>query len=53
MPTSTAVAGETAASIAAAIIGRPKVYASISHVMLTSSGSRVLRDGTMATSSNP
>jgi len=25
----------------------------ISHAMLTSSGSRVLRDGTMATSSNP
>src|SRR5439155_6883942 len=48
-----AVVGETAASIADAIMGSGNVYASISQLMSTSSGSRVLRDGTIATSSSP
>ena len=48
-----AVEGETDASIALAIIGSSNVYASISQRMSTSSGSLVLLDGTMATSSNP
>ena len=48
-----ATAGETTPSMALASIGRPNVYASISHDMSTSSGSRVRRDGTIATSSNP
>src|SRR5205823_5625687 len=52
-PTSIAVEGDTAASIAAASIGSSKRYASISQEMSTSSGSRVLREGTIATSSNP
>src|SRR5205809_4591810 len=47
-----AVAGETAASMAEAASGSWNVKASISQLMSTSSGSRVLRDGTMATSSN-
>jgi hypothetical protein len=50
---STAVAGETAASMAEAIMGRANVNASISHVMSTSSGSRVRLEGTIATSSKP
>ena len=49
----TAVAGDTTPSIAAAIIGSSNLYASTSHVMSTSSGSRVRRLGTMAMSSNP
>ena len=52
-PISAAVAGETPASIALAIIGSGNVKASISQLMSTSSGSRVRRDGTIATSSNP
>ena len=48
-----AVAGDTTPSIAAAIIGSSNLYASTSHVMSTSSGSRVRRLGTMAMSSNP
>src|SRR5205085_9666445 len=52
-PISIAVAGETTPSIAAAIIGSSSLYASTSHVMSTSSGSRVRRLGTMAMSSNP
>jgi hypothetical protein len=52
-PISTAVGGDTAASMAAAMTGRGKVNASISHEISTSSGSRVRRDGTMATSSRP
>jgi hypothetical protein len=48
-----ALAGETTPSMAEAMSGRSNVQASISHEMSTSSGSRVLREGTMATSSNP
>ena len=48
-----AAAGETTPSIAAAIIGSSNLYASTSHVMSTSSGSRVRRLGTIAMSSNP
>ena len=50
---SIAVCGETTPSIAAAISGSSNLYASISQVMSTSSGSRVRRLGTMAMSSNP
>src|SRR5436853_2337949 len=48
-----AVEGLTTPSMAAAINGRSKRKASISHEMSTSSGTRVRRLGTMATSSNP
>ena len=50
-PIAIAVAGLTTESIGAAMRGRPKVNASIVHDTLTSSGSRVRRLGTMATSS--
>ena len=50
---STAVWGDTTASIAEAMRGRSKVQASISQEMSTSSGSLVRRDGTTATSSRP
>ena len=53
LPISIAVAGDTTPSIAAAIIGSSNLYASTSHVMSTSSGSRVRRLGTIAMSSNP
>ena len=49
----TAPAGLTAESMAAAIIGRAKVKASISQEMSMSLGSRVRRLGTMAMSSKP
>ena len=39
--------------MAEAIIGSGNVYASISQLMSTSSGSRVRLDGTIATSSSP
>ena len=48
-----AVDGLTTPSIAAAMTGRSNVNASISHDRSTSSGSRVRRLGTIATSSNP
>ena len=48
-----AVAGLMTPSIAAPIRGSSKRNASISHEMSTSSGSRVRRLGTIATSSNP
>ena len=47
------VAGLMAESIAEPSMGRSNLKASISHPMLTSSGSRVLRLGTIAMSSNP
>ncbi len=49
----TAVAGLTAESIAEANIGISNSHASTSQAMLTSSGSRVRRLGTMAMSSSP
>jgi hypothetical protein len=52
-PISMAVPGETTASMAEAIRGRENLHASTSHEISTSSGSRVRREGTMATSSNP
>ena len=52
-PISTAVAGETAPSIAAARSGSSNRKASSSQEMSTSSGSLVRRLGTMAMSSNP
>ena len=48
-----AVAGETAASMALAIIGSSKRVGVDLPRMSTSWGSRVRLDGTMATSSNP
>jgi hypothetical protein len=39
--------------MAEAIRGRSNLNASISHEISTSSGSLVLREGTIATSSNP
>ena len=53
LPISIADAGETTPSMEAASIGSSNVQASISQEMSTSSGSRVRREGTMATSSNP
>src|SRR6266540_2850851 len=53
LPISMAVAGETTPSMAEAMRGSSNVQASISQDMSTSSGSRVRREGTMATSSNP
>ena len=50
---SVAVFGDTTPSIADATSGSSNLYASISQVMSTSSGSRVRRLGTIAMSSNP
>ncbi len=50
---SIAVAGLTTPSMAEAMRGRSKLYASISQEISTSSGSRVLRLGTTAMSSKP
>jgi len=50
-PTATAVAGLITESIGAATIGMSKWYASICQPTDTSSGSRVRREGTTATSS--
>jgi hypothetical protein len=49
----TALAGLTTLSMAAAMIGSSKRKASISQDRSTSSGSRVRRSGTRATSSSP
>jgi hypothetical protein len=48
-----AVAGLTTASLAAAMSGSSRRKASISQEMSMSSGSRVLRLGTITTSSRP
>ena len=47
-----AVSGETTESIGAANTGNSKLYASIDHLVETSRGSRVRREGTIAMSSN-
>ena len=52
MPSAIAVCGETTESIGQAISGIWKRYASICQAMLTSSGSRVRRAGTMPISSS-
>jgi len=46
-----ATAGDTTESMGAATTGNSKRYASICQATLTSSGSRVRREGTIATSS--
>jgi hypothetical protein len=48
-----AVSGDTTPSIAEARSGSSNRYGPSVQVMSTSSGSRVRREGTMATSSNP
>jgi hypothetical protein len=50
-PTATAVAGDITESIGAAISGNWNVWASIRHVIDTSSSPRVRRDGTIVMSS--
>ena len=51
LPRAIAVSGDITESIGAARIGSSKRYASICQATLTSSGSRVRREGTIAMSS--
>jgi hypothetical protein len=53
LPTIPAVSGDTTPSIAEASSGSSNRYGPSVQEMSTSSGSRVLRDGTIAMSSNP